>query len=246
MIELSNTEYNKYLWDKYAGDWDKFEFEIESTDIDLKEKKDFLEYIGDEWGDKKSVIQVVNEFILPYISVGSKCAEIGSGGGRITSKVAPRVASITCFDISDKMLQSVKEKLKDYNNIEYVLTDGRGFPKEITETFDFIYSFDVFVHLDLHSIWAYFLEIKRMLKEDGKVFLHTSNLEAPQGWNRFVNQKEYSVEGHYFITPSVIDVFAERANFDILKTSSIDPSNFYYNRDFLFVLGNKKTIQGEL
>ena len=229
-MELSNVEYNKYLWDDYVG--------RDITSVD-NEGGESLEYIGDEWGDKDSVRQVLDAFIFPYVKADHKCGEVGSGGGRIASKVAPKVRKLICFDLSEKMLQAAKEKLSGYPNVDFILTDGKTLSDGTEETFDFIYSFDVFVHLDLHAIWSYFLEIKKMLKKDGKVFLHTSNLSAPMGWDRFVNQGEYSVEGHYFITPETIGVLAEKAGFEIIKTSTIDPANFYYHRDFLFILENK-------
>jgi SAM-dependent methyltransferase len=238
MIELPNTEYNKYLWDKYANGWDKLGVDVEDKNIGINEREKYLEYIGDEWGNKDSVAQVLNDFIFPYLRHDCKCGEIGSGGGRIASKVAPRVSELVCFDISEKMLQNAKEKLVEYSNIEYILTDGKGFSDDLKETFDFIYSFDVFVHLDLHTIWSYFIEIKKTLKKDGKAFIHTTNLSAPKGWERFINQREYSVEGHYFITPDMITLLAEKAGFNIIKTSVVNDTNFYYHRDFLFILEN--------
>jgi hypothetical protein len=60
------------------------------------------------------------------------------------------------------------------------------------------YSFDVMVHIDLHTIWKYLLEIRRVLKDEtGRAFISTANLEAPGGWERFTKQKEYSVGGFY-------------------------------------------------
>ncbi|MDQ6839647.1 MAG: class I SAM-dependent methyltransferase [Actinomycetota bacterium] len=64
-----------------------------------------------------------------------------------------------------------------------------------------MYSFDVFVHLDLHVQWSYIKEIERMLKPGGKVFIHTADLTTSAGWNRFVRQSGYRVEGFYFMTP---------------------------------------------
>ncbi|RYY83850.1 class I SAM-dependent methyltransferase [archaeon] len=44
--------------------------------------------------------------------------------------------------------------------------------------FDFIYSFDVFPHVDTHGIFSYLKEIFKALKPEGLAFFSTSNLLA--------------------------------------------------------------------
>jgi cyclopropane fatty-acyl-phospholipid synthase-like methyltransferase len=70
-------------------------------------------------------------------------------------------------------------------------------PDRFTNGFDFVYSFDVLPHVDLHTIHTYFGEIKRVLRADGFAFLHTANLAAPLGWDRFVVQSKYTAGGFY-------------------------------------------------
>ena len=41
---------------------------------------------------------------------------------------------------------------------------------------------------------------------------------------------------HYFISPEIVDILAERAELTIIKKSSVDEDNFYLNRDYLFVV----------
>jgi len=81
-----------------------------------------------------------------------------------------------------------------------------------------------------------------------RIFVHTANLAAPLGWERFSKQRKFTPAGFYFVTPEVIQVLSERNGFQILKrsapfssssSSSSDPSvvacerTMYYNRDFL-------------
>ncbi|WP_455644710.1 class I SAM-dependent methyltransferase [Methanosphaera sp.] len=51
--------------------------------------------------------------------------DLGCGTGNITKKVLERFpnAKVTCLDLSDKMIELAKEKLADYDNVEYVLGD---------------------------------------------------------------------------------------------------------------------------
>jgi SAM-dependent methyltransferase len=236
--KLTNIEYNKNLWNKYAKNWTKEYAEVENSSINENDKAKYIDYLGDEWGDKTSVRQVIDDFIFPYINSSSIVAEIGSGGGRIAATIAPVVRQLTCFDISEEMINRAKRKLVDFSNIEFILSDGKSFDASFNSRFDFVYSFDVFVHLDLHTIWSYFKEIKKIINKNGLVFLHTTNLNAPAGWARFEKQSEYIVEGHYFISPEIIKILAGKAHYEIIKESVIG-NNYYYNRDYLFILKNK-------
>lgn len=85
-------------------------------------------------------------------------------------------------------------------------------------------------------MWKYLLEIYRMLKTGGHTFIHTTNLKAPGGWEHFSSQDEFSVEGHYPISPEIIEILAEHSGLRIIKTSSPDTKNFYLNRDYLVIM----------
>lgn len=41
-----------------------------------------LEHLGDEWSNKSSLEEVLNDFLFPYINESTNVLEIGSGGGR--------------------------------------------------------------------------------------------------------------------------------------------------------------------
>ena len=230
------VESNIKIWDKYAKKWSTDEVTIENTEIAPELRNKYLQFLGDEWGRKDDLNEVINDFIKPYIDQNSICAEIGSGGGRVAARVAPLVEKLTCFDISIEMLKKAKKALKSFTNIDYKELQDCQFPKELNAAYDMVYSFDVFVHLDLHTIWKYLLEIKKILKPNGKVFLHTTNLKTPDGWERFSRQDRFQIVTHYFNTPDIIDLLTEKAGYKTIKRSEIQPSNFYYNRDYLFVL----------
>jgi len=166
------------------------------------------------------------------------------------------------LDISSEMIKRARESLKDTDNVSFTLLSDVSSDKSLHGTFDFVYSFDVFPHLDLHTIHRYFVAIKPLLKPGGRVFLHTANLAAPLGWDRFAKQSKYTAAGFYFLTPETIDVLAQRTGYRILKRShgqTQDPVssssttsqnsstssaskqeeeavNMYYQRDYLFVM----------
>lgn len=234
--KLSNVEYNRALWDRYAKEWSKTWVDLENPDIGEKERDSYVKHLGDEWGRTSHVERIVAEYIYPYITPESVVAEIGSGGGRIASRVVERAKELYCLDISSEMLKRTHAALSRYDHVRYALLKGPRLPEELGETLDFIYSFDVFVHLDLHTIWKYFKEIRRCLKSGGRAFVHTTNLKAPGGWERFAGQEKYSVAGHYYISPEIVEILADRSGLRIIKMSNIDPSNVYLNRDYLVML----------
>lgn len=231
-----NIEYNVKIWDDYAKNWDYKTIDVENEIIDDAKRKEYLEFIGNEWGVLKDAAEIIDDYLLKYVDKNSVVGEIGIGGGRIANIVAPRVKKLYGFDVAGEMLKKASKALSMHDNIEYVHLQGSKFDSNLEKSFDMIFSFDVFVHLDLHNIWTYFKEIKKALKDDGKVFLHTSNLKTQDGWERFKVQDRYWPGGFYFITPETISVLAERAGFKIIKHSEIDSSNFYYSRDYLFVM----------
>lgn len=233
-----NVEYNIKIWDDYAKSWDYKNIPVENDDIagDIEKRKEYLSFIGNEWGVLKDATDIIHDYLLSYVDKNSVVAEIGIGGGRIANLVAPEVKKLYGFDVAAEMLKKASKALSHHKNIEYVYQKHSSFDDKFEKYFDAIYSFDVFVHLDLHNIWAYFKEINKALKDDGKVFLHTANLKTPGGWDRFKVQDRYWPGGFYFITPDIIDIFAEKAGFKIINHSKVDKSNFYYYRDYLFVM----------
>lgn len=240
----SNVAYNRKRWDRYARRWvwnkrrwaKAPELYLEDPQVTKENMPHYLTHLGDEWGTKADVDRVVEEYILPYVSSGDVVAEIGSGGARIASRVVARPKELWCFDVSPQMLKKARSALREFPQTRFVELPQPRFPDDCAGRFDFIYSFDVFVHLDLHTIWKYLTEIRRVLKTGGKAFIHVSNLTTPAGWERFAVQDDYSVEGFYFLTPQIADLLIERSGLKTIKTSSFDPTNYYLRRDYLVVL----------
>jgi SAM-dependent methyltransferase len=235
-----NVEYNRALWDEYAREWDKKPVHIEDPKLDVNQSQFYLTCLGDEWGSKRDVDEIVQEYIYPHITRDSVVAEIGVGGGRIARRVAGMVKELYCLDISPQMLRKAQVALANYSNIRFILLHDPVLPDTLIGKCDFIYSFDVFVHLDLHTMWKYFMQVNRGLKQGHRAFIHTTNLKAPGGWDRFCVQSEYSVSGHYFISPEIVEILANHSGLQIVKTSTPEPTNFYLNRDYLVILEKRE------
>lgn len=241
---LDNVAYNRQIWDWYADRWADPEFRRRQLAHEGRPGDDpsALEVLGEEWGRLEDARQVITEWVLPFVSPEADVAEIGTGGGRIARMVAPHVGRFTAFDLSDRMLTRVRAALADVPAAtDFELLDGTGLPAACTDRFDFVYAFDVFVHLDLHTQWRYLQEIHRVLRPGGRALVHTADLTTGPGWERFAAQAWYRVEGFYFMTPQAVRTLACRAGLTVERErSGGDGSNFYYDRDHLALLAKDR------
>lgn len=212
--------------------------------------EEYLENLGDEWSDKVSFSQVLEDFFWPNLDTASSLvAELGSGGGRVASRIVTHVKNLHCFDISKEMLKKAESavvlaqtKQLHSKPATFTLLSEPKFPNE-DGIFDFVYAFDVFPHVDLHTQWRYYQEFFRIMKPGAKAIIHTANLEAPEGWARFAQQDKYSVGGFYFMVPSMVLTLIAKAGLTVITTSTQilnekpdRHKNTYYNRDFMVLV----------
>ena len=236
---LGNVEGNRRLWDSYADAWrqDEAYLDVELSESDATAWRERnVRLVGDEWGTPVDVDRVLGDFVFPYVDKDDVVAEIGVGGGRVASRVAPRVGELWGFDISKGMLRRSGEALSQFSNVRLVLLQDAGLPPNLDRRFGFAYAFDVFVHLDLHVQYRYLRQLHDVLEPGGRALVHTANLRTPGGWERFASQPAPTIRGFFFVTPETIDLLAERAGFVVERRSEIDPGNFYYRRDYIALL----------
>lgn len=187
-------------------------------------------------------------------------AEIGVGGGRVATRVYKHVKHLYCLDIAEEMIQQAKESIAHAHtrqqqaidkpstdnesiaspssteptlpsNISFhLLSSAPQFPPRLLGTCDFVYSFDVMPHIDLHTIYAYMKTIKGLLRPNPtgaevssrprpRVFLHTANLCAPLGFDRFSKQTRPTAGGFHFLSPEMIRTLAKQCGYRIIQES---------------------------
>lgn len=111
------------------------------------------------------------------------------------------------------MLSRAKKSLTAHSNTSFLLLPHANLEPIADQSVDFAYAFDVFPHVgsilsflvslpllnqDIHTIRDYIREFWRILLPGGKALVHTSNLNSDAGWERFNQQKEFSVGGSPF------------------------------------------------
>lgn len=126
---------------------------------------------------------------IPDTKTNPRVLDLGCGTGNITKKVLERFpeAHVTCLDLSDKMIEQAKEKLADYDNIEYV--NGDFTIIDIIDKYDAIIS-----SLALHHIATdedkkeMYKHIYEALENDG-VFYNADVIKANSPYNKKLNDK---------------------------------------------------------
>lgn len=227
-----NIMYNRFYWNRYAREWANPDFERDRLPPDCSSRSGI---IGDEWGTPDDVDEIVDTFILSQVNRASVALEIGSGGGRIASRVAPHVGELWCLDVSQEMLASLRKTLRRHDNVRYVLATSPAVPVELRGRLDFAYSFDVFVHLDLHTQWQYIAATAQGLRPGGRAFFHTANLTTENGWSRFAAQPHFTVGGYYFVSPEIVRTLLDRAGLVVVEEAQLGPTG-YRAQDFLVLV----------
>merc|ERR1712166_34704 len=242
----SNLDVNRKLWNAYSDEWQPEEewvrTEARRAGVADNDMAPHLQFIGDEWTNKHDLDSVLAQFIFPYLN-GGVIGEVGSGGGRIACQTADQCGTLDCFDISAGMLEKAKAKTDEAGktNVSFTLLETTQFPERFAEKFDFVYFFDVLVHVDLHDQWKYVQQLPEILKPGGKALLHTANLCSVKGWERFNKQKEFSVGGFCFTSPDIVlNMIHRQEGLRVVSHSgeynAPEQSNIYIERDFLVIV----------
>ena len=142
---------------------------------------------GDEWNDTDVPEQwkasLIDEVLLPNLGDVRAVLEIGPGGGRWSEVLQPRVERLVLVDVTPRALDLCKERLGDADNVEYVLSEGAAFPAVERASIDWVWSFDVFVHIAPLDVASYIGEIARVLRPGGTALIHHSGgLQRFPGW----------------------------------------------------------------
>jgi SAM-dependent methyltransferase len=160
---------------------------ISSTDHTVDDNRtiwqrwDWSEH-GDEWTEDVRAFRgvdpeawkatLIQEVMLGYAPPGGTFLEIGPGGGRWTQTLEGRAGRLILADIASVCLDLCRERFRDRSHIEYIVTDGRSLPGVDDRSVDFIWSYDVFVHINPTDTDRYLGEFARVLKPGAHATIH--------------------------------------------------------------------------
>jgi SAM-dependent methyltransferase len=166
-------------WSRYPQEW--------KTDPALRMG---AETLGEEWGGPEFADRVI-ELVEPYVGSQADVLELGCGGGKFSRLLAPRCRSLLCSDISPEMIDHTRSTLSARGlgeNVDYVVLNGVDFSGVPDESADFIFSYDVQLHLPLENVFGYMRDARRVLRDNGVFMLHQVNLASLGGMEHFLKQ----------------------------------------------------------
>lgn len=144
-VEENALKWNHYRWNRGESEWTPSE----------------------QW--KQSVLEHV---MAKNIPPGHVVLEIGPGFGRWTRKLIELSRHLIAVDVSEKCIEHCKNLFADKENVEFHVNDGRSLDFVTDDAVDYIWSFDVFVHIERADIAHYLDEFRRILKGEGLVIIH--------------------------------------------------------------------------
>lgn len=142
---------------------------------------------GDEWTDDVRIFKgedpkvwkekLLNNYLLPHLDETKNVLEVGPGGGRWTEVIKDKSKNLHLFDISDTAINKCKKLFENDQNIHYHLIPENSetyiSSQELPDnSIDFIWSYDVFIHINPVDIDRYLRDFKRVMKKGALAILH--------------------------------------------------------------------------
>ncbi|PIE91402.1 MAG: methyltransferase type 11 [Acidobacteria bacterium] len=150
---------------------------------EAEENKERFDEISKDW-DKKSRRNQLAERVFEAISnryrlsTYQRALEFGCGTGLLTMQMAERLGHITACDVSPKMLDQLRAKIRE-KNLSHIDVYERDIASEpFDETFDFVFSSMTMHHIgDTKRLLAY---LYRVLQPSGKMAI--ADLDQEDGF----------------------------------------------------------------
>lgn len=159
-------------------------------------------------------------FSKPYL-VDKKVLNVGSWTGPYEILIYDIAKQITSVDVEEKALKVLKKNLPRVQTVR-AFSHKLPFPNE---TFDVVTFWDVIEHIPIGYELASIVEINRVLKKGGYLFLATPSKNF---WS-IVMDPAYWLVGHRHYTKNQLVGMLEDVGFDIEKTEQVGSffSSFY-------------------
>ena len=137
---------------------------------------------GEEWSERwgTSAAQwsgTIWPRIKDWLPVGT-ILEIGPGYGRWTHYLKNHCERLIVVDRASECIEACRDRFADEPKISGFVNQGGSLEMIPDQSVDFVFSFDVFVHIKRDVVEQYLREFRRTLKVGGRGFIHHSNLGA--------------------------------------------------------------------
>jgi cyclopropane fatty-acyl-phospholipid synthase-like methyltransferase len=136
---------------------------------------------GLHWGNPDTnpvLIPIREHWLEPYVRADQDAVEIGPGGGRWTRYMLG-FRRIFGVDYHPELLEELRSNFAQAN-ILCILNNGDDFPTIPKDSISFIFSFGVFVHLEVDVIERYLSNMRDIIKKDANIIIQYSDKDKIQ------------------------------------------------------------------
>lgn len=118
--------------------------------------------------------------LRPFLGKSDAVLELGCGDGRISRLVAPRVAALTCSDVSGLMIREARRNLAGFKNTNVVRTCGVALQEFEDDSFDVVFAQGVFSYLEMNQTLALLDASRRVLRPGGTLVVNFFTIDRPE------------------------------------------------------------------
>lgn len=156
--------------------------------------------------------------IAPVLSGANlnRVLDLACGHGRFSELLAPLAKRLIAADANETCIAATRERLKDFDNVEYVVTNGYSLDAIPDGAITFIFCFDAMVHFDNDVVNAYIEETARILAPGGTGFFHHSNFTERPGADHRGNP-----HARNFMSSELFAHQAAKAGLDLVRSVKI-------------------------
>ncbi|MGB5165626.1 MAG: class I SAM-dependent methyltransferase [Woeseiaceae bacterium] len=179
----------------------------------------------DEWNVSKEWKEsVIEHIMLGNIEPDKVVLEIGPGFGRWTRKLIEVSNRLISIDITEKCIEHCKQVFGHNDNVEFHLNDGRNLDVVADNSIDFVWSFDVFVHIEPPDVASYLQEFRRVLKDGGIAIIHHGiGGNADMNWRSSLTLQAFNemLDDNNFELIKQFDSWGDKDEYKVATTDSI-------------------------
>ena len=176
------------------------------------------------------------------IKPGDRVLELGCGVGRIGRELAPACGHWTGVDISENMIEHARSRTSHLDNVSFHQLTRTSLDMITDHSIDKAYSIAVFCHMDKEDLYLYLMELNRVVRPGGMIFVETWNLSSDIGWQRWVyepltwkhadHSQRKDVARNQFCTPDEFELYVSKAGFHPL-------ANFHRSQSVQIIAGQQ-------
>lgn len=151
----------------------------------------------------------------------SNVLDFACGEGRIAEILQVRCQHLQLVDASPEAIDFCRQRFATYPHIS-VQCNSAGILPQPTGSLSLIYSWDALVHFSYKSLDFYLDEFSRVLKHQGHVVMHHSNLGALADKMRVFEQWNLNLAGRSRVSKEDIIFIARHHGFEVVWQTLID------------------------